>query len=184
MLITDPVATAPGSDVTTMTGRDACPTNMSTELDHAREIAERIARRVSNDNPARPRAESKSELTSELAAVRAGLSELQRKIAQLEAKVVSGSSDPQHGTTDAQLYSDAGTTTRAFDQHARPAPLTHSPWLAGVNAMLAHPSQEKFGVEEAVVSELVDHFESEKTCSVEPGGKPCDHCAICSSRGF
>jgi hypothetical protein len=35
-----------------------------------------------------------------------------------------------------------------------------------------------------VVSELVDFFHNEKTCSVEPGGKPCDHCAMCSSRGF
>lgn len=157
---------------------------MSTELDHAREIAERIARRVSSDRPAMPRAESKSALTSELAAVRAGLSELQRKIAHLEAKVVSESREPQRGTSDTQLYSDAGTGIRAFDQRARPAPLTHSPWLAGVNASLVHPSLEKFGVEEAVVSELVDHFEKEKVCNVEPGGKPCDHCAMCNSRGF
>jgi len=68
---------------------------MSTELDHAREIAERIARRVASDNPASDRDQTtlrvqpKPELTSELAAVRAGLSELQRKIAQLEAKVSS-----------------------------------------------------------------------------------------------
>ena len=157
---------------------------MSTELDHAREMAERIARRVSSDRAAMPRVESKSALTSELAAVRAGLSELQRKIAHLEAKVVSESSESQRGIADPQLYSDAGTSTRAFDQRARPVPLTHSPWLAGVNASLAHPSLEKFGVEEAVVSELVDHFEKEKVCNVEPGGKPCDHCAICSSRGF
>lgn len=155
---------------------------MSTEFDQAREIADRIARRVANDKPG-PRTESKSPITSELAAVRAGLSDLQRKIAQLEAKVVSGSSEPR-GTTDSQPYSDAGAMTRAFDQRARPVPLTHSPWLAGVNASVAHPSQEKFGVEEAVVAELVDHFESEKTCNVEPGGKPCDHCAMCSSRGF
>lgn len=157
---------------------------MSTEQDHAREIAERIARRVSSDTRTTPRAESGSALTSELAAVRAGLSELQRKISQLEAKVVSESSGPHRGTTDAQLYSDAGAGTRAFDQRARPVPLTHSPWLAGVNATIAHPSQEKFGVEEAVVAELVDYFEKDKTCSVEPGGKPCDHCAMCSSRGF
>ena len=55
------------------------------------------------------------------------------------------------------------------------APRVHSPW---------HPSLERFGVEEATVSELVDFFQSEKTCSIEPGGKPCDHCAMCSSRGF
>ena len=63
-------------------------------------------------------------------------------------------------------------------------PPTHSPWLGGVNAIASHPSQERFGVEEAVVSELVDFFQSEKNCTVEPGGKPCDHCAMCSSRGF
>jgi hypothetical protein len=62
------------------------------------------------------------------------------------------------------------------------SPTVHSPWLAGVNA--SHPSQERFGVEEATVSELVDFFQNEKTCTLEPGGKPCDHCAMCSSRGF
>jgi|SRR5215213_2321300 len=55
-------------------------------------------------------------------------------------------------------------------------PRMHSPW--------SHPSMERFGVEEATVSELVDFFQSEKACSMEPGGKPCDHCAMCSSRGF
>jgi|SRR6185369_3221021 hypothetical protein len=56
------------------------------------------------------------------------------------------------------------------------APRVHSPW--------SHPSMERFGVEEATVSELVDFFQGEKQCSMEPGGKPCDHCAMCSSRGF
>lgn len=60
--------------------------------------------------------------------------------------------------------------------HSEPAgPRVHSPW---------HPSLDRFGVEEATVSQLVDFFQNEKTCSVEPGGKPCDHCAMCSSRGF
>lgn len=55
-------------------------------------------------------------------------------------------------------------------------PRVHSPW--------SHPSLDRFGVEEATVSELVDYFQGEKQCSMEPGGKPCDHCAMCSSRGF
>ncbi|HLN98850.1 MAG TPA: hypothetical protein VK208_10345 [Pyrinomonadaceae bacterium] len=156
---------------------------MSTELDHAREIAERIARRVGSHNPSvsdsgqASRRSPQAELTSELAAVRAGLTDLQRKIAQLEAKVSSDSAEvpANYGSS-----SPPSTVTSG----PRPVPLTHSPWLAGVNASLSHPSQEKFGVEEAVVSELVDYFEKEKTCSVEPGGKPCDHCAMCSSRGF
>jgi hypothetical protein len=156
---------------------------MSTEIDHAREMAERIARRVAGENPATGihsqstrSPQPKPELTSELAAVRAGLSELQRKIAQLEAKVsLDATETPSFGSSD---------TASTVSSSPRPVPSTHSPWLAGVNASLTHPSLEKFGVEEAVVSELVDYFEKEKICSVEPGGKPCDHCAMCSSRGF
>ena len=58
-------------------------------------------------------------------------------------------------------------------------------WLSGTYVpATAHPSQEQFtGIGEAV-SELVEFFEREKTCNVEPGGKPCDHCGMCSSRGF
>jgi hypothetical protein len=84
-------------------------------------------------------------------------------------------------------------------------PLTQSPWLASMSSMysssshtgenypqsaprnvqlVSHPSQERFGVEEATVAELVEFFENEKKCSVDPSGKPCDHCAMCSSRGF
>jgi hypothetical protein len=63
-------------------------------------------------------------------------------------------------------------------------PATHSPWSRDFNPALAHPSQERFGVEEATVAELVEFFESEKKCAIEPGGKPCDHCSMCSSRGF
>jgi hypothetical protein len=157
---------------------------MSTEFDHAREIAERVARRVASGNsstsdrpqPARP-VQVKPELTSELASVRAGLSDLQRKIAQLEAKVSSESTSNPTNFNSTSAVSSVSSSERSV-------PLTHSPWLAGVNASLSHPSQERFGVEEAVVSELVDYFEKEKTCSVEPGGKPCDHCSMCSTRGF
>jgi hypothetical protein len=144
---------------------------MSTELDQAREIAERVARRVAGDSHSKPnRAYGKPEVNAELDAVRAGISELQKKLAQLEAKVSLESSES---------HSSSGSAKSAVQ-----VPSTHSPWLAGVNASLSHPSQEKFGVEEAVVSELVDFFEKEKICSVEPGAKPCDHCAMCSSRGF
>jgi hypothetical protein len=143
---------------------------MSTEQDQAREIAERIARRVSAEAGPSIRPQPTGEVSSELAAVRAGLSELQRKISQLEAKITtSPSREP--------------AADRSFPS-ATNAPTTHSPWLAGINSSYSHPSQEKFGVEEATVTELVDFFEKEKTCSVEPGGKPCDHCAMCSSRGF
>ena len=108
--------------------------------DQARVIAERIARRVAATPDASP---SRTDIVSELAAMRASLDELQNRLNQIEARVS--------------------------------VPRVQSPW---------HPSLERFGVEEATVSELVDFFQNEKTCSVEPGGKPCDHCAMCSSRGF
>ena len=77
-------------------------------------------------------------------------------------------------------------------------PATQSPWLASMSNMyeanpqsairisqsVSHPSQERFGVDEAAVSELVEFFENEKKCSVDPSGKPCDHCAMCTGRGF
>lgn len=152
---------------------------MSIESDHAREIAERIARRVSGSAPgaAASRPQVGSEVSSELAAVRAGLSELQRQISRLEAKV---SSEPAPSSTN---FSLSGVSSSA-SKSPNPAPSTHSPWLAGINSSYSHPSQEKFGVEEATVTELVDFFEKEKLCTIEPGAKPCDHCAMCSSRGF
>ena len=109
--------------------------------DQAKVIADRIARRMAVNSVA-PQTGG-SDIGSELAAMRASLSELQDRLVQIEAKIG--------------------------------APRMHSPW---------HPSLDRFGVEEATVSELVDFFQNEKACSLEPGGKPCDHCAMCSSRGF
>jgi len=125
--------------------------------DRAKLVAERIARRVGTSAPdaGKPANTDNTDLGSQLAAVRSTLNELQTRLIQIEAKV--GASAPA-------------------------APRMHSPWLEGVNA--GHPSVERFGVEEATVSELVDFFQNEKACSLEAGGKPCDHCAMCSSRGF
>lgn len=143
---------------------------MSTEQEHARLIAERVAKRMSDRGSTPPTQDTN--LSAELSAVRSTLSDLERKLARIEAKV-SGTTSIQSGTS----------TAPSTQPSTRPVPLTHSPWLAGVNATLMHPSQEKFGVEEAVVSELVDFFEKERACSLETN-KPCDHCSMCSSRGF
>jgi hypothetical protein len=110
--------------------------------DQARVMAERIARRVAASPSSSP--SGGGDVVSELAAMRASLTEMQNRLVQIEAKM-------------------GGT------------PRVHSPW---------HPSLDRFGVEEATVSELVDFFQNEKNCTLEPGGKPCDHCAMCSSRGF
>ncbi len=62
-------------------------------------------------------------------------------------------------------------------------PITQNSKLKTQNSSL-HPSTEKFNLAEAVVEELVEFFEKEKTCTFEPNGKACDHCSMCSSRGF
>ncbi len=49
---------------------------------------------------------------------------------------------------------------------------------------IAHPSQDKFSIAEAVVDQIFAGVEKEKACTFEPNGKPCDHCSMCSSRGF
>lgn len=99
------------------------------------------------------------------------MSELQKRLVQLEAKV----REQPHGAGSGPGYNQTSSQSEFV-------PLTHSPWLAGVNA--AHASEERFGVEEATINELVDFFQTEKMCSLDPSGKPCDHCAMCSSRGF
>ncbi len=52
------------------------------------------------------------------------------------------------------------------------------------NPQSPHPSVEKFSVAEAVADEIFAGLQKEKACTFEPNGKPCDHCAMCSSRGF
>lgn len=142
---------------------------MSTKPDQARSIAERIARKISTASPSTPGySPPDPALAGEIAAVRASIRTLQQKLAQLESGV----------------REEALTTSNRPFARTPFVPPTHSPWLAGVNAVASHPAEERFGVDEAVISELVDYFQSEKTCSIDPSGKPCDHCAMCSSRGF
>ena len=54
----------------------------------------------------------------------------------------------------------------------------------GKTALTFHPSLEKFGVAEAIADAIFEGVSKEKACSFEPNGKPCDHCAMCNSRGF
>ena len=47
----------------------------------------------------------------------------------------------------------------------------------------AHPSTQKFSIAEAIADQIFDGLGKEKACQFEPS-KPCDHCSMCSSRGF
>jgi hypothetical protein len=59
-----------------------------------------------------------------------------------------------------------------------PIQLTETPnFIKPVFPVFLHASRERFAIAE-------DADQKEKACHFEPGGKPCDHCAMCSSRGF
>src|ERR1700687_5141576 len=134
---------------------------MSTEFNQARSLAERIARKVSAGGSATSRhSYPDSQLTEEIAAVRASIGDLQKKPEQLESRARAAAP----GTADLSAKSDKAYSRTAF------VPPTHSPWLAGVNAAASHPNEERFGVEEATINELVDYFQGEKTCSIDPSG--------------
>ena len=150
----------------------------SSEQDRVRELAERVARRLADsargDSPA-----SSSTEGGEVDALRESLSEIQRRLARIESRMTNGG-PPQEPTQ--QRSEGASTQQQTPAPHTTP---TRSTWLSGTYVpATSHPSQEQFtGIGEAV-SELVEFFEREKTCTVEPGGKPCDHCGMCSARGF
>jgi hypothetical protein len=158
---------------------------MSAEQDRVRAIAERIAQRVSQrGGEDERRARGNSEATADdLTSVRESLAELKRKLATIEEHLTQESRGASLQRLDAVERGDKKRSQQE-SAPARPPTAVQSPWLSGIYVPAAHPSQEKFGVEEAAVSELVDYFEKEKVCELEPGGKPCTHCDMCSTRGF
>lgn len=135
-------------------------------------------------------------MREELSAIREGLHDLESKLDRIESKILlSGNQAAEStrarlidfvssGPPQAVSPSIAPASSRPPQQPTQFVPATHSPWVRDFNIAPDHPSQERFGVEEATVAELVEFFENDKKCSVEPGDKPCDHCAMCSSRGF
>ena len=206
---------------------------MDADQDHARLIAERVARRVTGTHSGATVSSSSTHspkngapVREELSAIREGLHDLESKLDRIESKIVQGSNQPNEQSRARVIdFVSSGPPLRSSPTIEAPpqvsekpmqpsvsesrshfVPPTQSPWLAPMSSMygetyagieekspqsaipnpqvVSHPSQERFGVEEATVTELVEFFENEKKCSVDPSGKPCDHCAMCSSRGF
>ncbi len=184
---------------------------MGTDQDQARLIAERVARRIAGTRTdtsapvmsgSAAQAQHGAPVREELSALREGLHDLESKLDRIESKIVSQPAEPARArlidfvspgpplavapsiTPASSHFQIPQATPAASAASAQFVPATQSPWLRDFNSAASHPSQERFGIEEATVTELVEFFEGEKKCSVEPGGKPCDHCAMCSSRGF
>ncbi|MER3426879.1 MAG: hypothetical protein C4334_02080 [Pyrinomonas sp.] len=123
-----------------------------------RAVAERIARRLDEERPAP---------ADDLSALRAALAKIEQRLARIEARIEARSTPAVEPASPIQ-------TTQAAE------PVRSS---QRASSYISHPSQERFEVGEAV-AELVDFLQREKICNLEPGGKPCDHCAMCSARGF
>lgn len=153
---------------------------MSTEQDKIRAVADRIAQRLAVGGGARE--EGRGGESDELTQLRATLRELQQRLAHVESHVAHGDDCGQH-KHDAGTSAQAAERSRVGAQSSSQQQRAGQQFLSSTYIPVVHPSQERFGIDEAV-SELVDFFEREKVCSVEPGGKPCDQCGVCSSRGF
>jgi len=158
---------------------------MSSSQDAARLIAQRVARRLAGESAAPQHRESPAR-TAEAEPPGKGP---RARVIDFVSSAAPPLTRPSIGTVNASAPLSAEIRPGFVPQIAQ------SPWLAPFNRApqndqaadapdASHPSQERFGVEEAAVSELVEFFENEKQCSVDPSGKPCDHCAMCSSRGF
>jgi hypothetical protein len=65
-----------------------------------------------------------------------------------------------------------------IESRLEPSPPIHP------SSLILHPSQERFAIAEAMADEIFAGIQKEKACTFEPNGKPCDHCSMCSSRGF
>lgn len=142
----------------------------------ARKLAHRIAQQLDAPDDARRTDDTSNDTSNnELARLRAHVAELNQRLAKIESRDTTSQTRPSSNSSPAlPARSDAPT----YDHD--PAQIG----TGGTYVSAVHPSGQRFGIGEAV-SELVDYFEqSTKTCELEPGNKPCDHCAMCSSRGF
>jgi hypothetical protein len=155
----------------------------SSEQDRARELAERVARRLGEAT----RGQGEGSGVGDLAALRASLAEIQRRLTHIESHIAHGEDcgDGARQSNDARSLRDSSSTSSNSNPPSTAQTQSRSTWLSGTYVpATSHPSQEQFeGLGEAV-SELVEFFDREKTCTLEPGGKPCDHCGQCNARGF
>jgi len=160
------------------------------EQERVRELAGRVARRLADASTQQAGAADADGGGGEHAPQPASLSEIQKRLAHIESHLTHGEdcahdAKPAGQQTDAPARADSSTTPAHHNPDAPTSPQPRPTWLSGTYVpATSHPSQEQFiGLGEAV-SELVEFFEREKSCTVEPGGKPCDHCGLCSARGF
>ena len=100
------------------------------------------------------------------------------KLAERIAKLLDSESQPNDL---ASLFASIEKLNHRIDKLEKTVADSQSALRA---APLTHPSQERFAIAEAIADDIFSNYKKEKACTFEPNGKPCDHCGMCSSRGF
>ena len=100
-----------------------------------------------------------------------------KKVAERIAAILASESQP---LDLASLYASIEKINHRLDK----LEAAHAEQSAATNPQLNHPSLDKFAIAEAVADAIFDAKSKEKTCTFEPNGRPCDHCSMCSARGF
>lgn len=98
-----------------------------------------------------------------------------RDIAEKIAKVIANQSETGDLAALSRSIEDLGQRIDRLEAAIPPVSETPAPSI--------HPSQDRFEIAEAIVDRLFSKSSEEKACTYEPS-KPCDHCSMCSSRGF
>ena len=157
----------------------------SNEQEQIRRIARRIAEQITGERGVATSdgAQTANSNSNEVSALQAELTKLNRRLAQLEAQVGGDGRDGENIRRDPATASSSDGNSAKSAAHATHVHAPHLMGGGGTYVSAVHPSEQRFGINEAV-AELVDYFEAGKTCEMEPGGKPCDHCGMCSARGF
>src|SRR5258708_14669103 len=123
---------------------------MSLEQDRVRMLAERVAGRIAQNAGSTGAAgkHAGADIAADIAALRSGISEIQRRLSHIESHF-------QHTDCSDSEYQHAHGSSPQGD--IQPLP---SLWQTSETGW--HPSQQKFGVQAAAVSEVVDFFQCEQ----------------------
>lgn len=131
-------------------------------------LAEKIARLIEAET-SRP----------DLSSVAASIEKINRRLDKIEAAIDGCRSHDSNSSNYQQRLAPTSGPLPNSEQKS------NSGSTSGIsNSPAAHPSQARFTLAEAVADAIIDAKTKEKACTFEPNGKPCDHCGMCSARGF
>ena len=101
-----------------------------------------------------------------------------QKLSEKIAKLLEAESQPSE---TAAIFAALEKINHRLDKLEKSAA---NPQSESRNPQSVHPSLDKFSIAEAIADAVIGAKSKEKACTFEPNGKPCDHCSMCSARGF